>query len=198
MLKNKITSLQILVIWVCRTTLNIFSHWISKPPIRKHKNHSKASSGAGRFSQNLRACKKSQFIVRNCKSGRYNQQHTFRHRKLQHKTTLTNIPYTGLKVKGRKKGKTKISSPRRQIWMICAINLRQDASLCGSTKIKPPFMLFDKPILCNDNILMDSEYSDRFCHCFLNQVDSNTNLLDNVLLTRLLWDQPKTKECRPT
>ena len=67
-LKKKITSLQTSVIRVCQTTLHIFPHWISKPCIRKHKNHSKASSGAGRFAQNLCAYKKSQYNVWNCKS----------------------------------------------------------------------------------------------------------------------------------
>ena len=76
-LKKKITSLRILVIQVCRTTLNIFPHWIYKPRIRKHKNHSKVNSGAGRFAQNLLACKKPHYNVCNCKSGRHNQGKTF-------------------------------------------------------------------------------------------------------------------------
>ena len=138
MLKNKITILQTSVNRVCGTALNIFPHWISKPCIRKHKNHSKANSGAGKFSQNLCACKKSRIIVRNCKSGRHNRRHTFRRRKSQHKTTSTNIPYTGLKVKGRKNGGIKTPSPRRRNQMIRAINLCQGATLCGSTKMKPP------------------------------------------------------------
>ena len=47
MLRNKITSLQTLVNRVCSTVLNIFPSLISKPHIRKHKNHSKASSDMG-------------------------------------------------------------------------------------------------------------------------------------------------------
>ena len=31
--------------------LNIYPHWISKPCIQKHKNHSKASNGTGKFAQ---------------------------------------------------------------------------------------------------------------------------------------------------
>ena len=167
MLKSKITNLQTLVIWVCQTTLNIFPHWISKPCIRKHKNHSKASSGAGRFAQNLRACKKSRYNVQNCKSGRHNRCHTFRRCNSQHKPTSTNIPYNGLKVKGKKNGKTRTPSPYWRNQMLCAINFCQDNALCGSTKMKPPFLPFDEPNLCNSYIFMDPEYSDRFCHRFL-------------------------------
>ena len=73
--------------------------------------------------------------------------------------------------------------------MIRAINLRQDATCLESTRIKPPFLPFNEPNMCNDYILRDPEYIDRFCinfpcHCVLNQVDSDTDLLDNVLLTK--------------
>ena len=56
--------------------------------------------------------------------------------------------------------------------------------------MKPPFLPFDEPKLCNNYTLRDSEYIDRFrinfpCHCVLNQVDSNTNLLDNVILIKV-------------
>ena len=63
MLKNRIPILRTLVIWVCWTTLSLFPHWISQPCSQKHKNHNKAISGAGRFAQNLRVCKKSQYNV---------------------------------------------------------------------------------------------------------------------------------------
>ena len=176
MLKNKFTILGTSVNRVCDTALSIFPHWISKPYIRKHKNHSKANSGVGRLSRNLGECKNSWFIVRNCKSGQQNQRHTFRRRRLQHKMTLTNIPSTGLKVKSRKKGNTKIPSPRRRIWIMCAINLCQDASLHESTKMKPPLLFFDESTLFNDYILIDTEYIDCFyinfpCHYVLNKFD---------------------------
>ena len=50
--------------------------------------------------------------------------------------------------------------------------------------------LFDEPNLCNNYILRDPEYNDRFCinfscHCVLNQVNSSTDLLDNVLFTKV-------------
>ena len=102
MLKNKITILQTSVIWVCETTSNIFPHWISKSRIRKHKNHSKASSGTGRFSHNLRACKKSRYNVWNYKSG--NTINVTLSYKSRHKPISTDIPYNDLKVKGRKNG----------------------------------------------------------------------------------------------
>ena len=113
MLKKKITSLQTLVIWVCQTTLTIFPHWIFKPCIRNHKNCSKASSGAGKFAQNILTCKKSRYNVQNCKSGRHNQRHTFRRRNSRYKPTSTITPYYGLKVKGRRNRKTKTPSPCR-------------------------------------------------------------------------------------
>ena len=111
------------------------------------------------------------------------------HRKSRHKTTSTNIPYTGLKVKGRNKGKTKIPSSCRQKRMIRAINLCQDATCHESTKMKPPFLPYNEPDLCNNYILKDPEYIDRFCNnfpcqCVVNQVDSDTDLLNNVLLTK--------------
>ena len=190
MLKKEVTSLRISIIRVCWTTLNIFPHWISKPRIWKHKNHSKASSGTGRFAQNLRACKKSWYNVRNCKSGRHNWRHTFRRRNSRHRCTSTNIPYNGLKVKERKNGKTKNPSPCRGNRMLRAVNLCHNTSLCGSPKFKLTFLPLGGLNLCNDYISMDPEYSDHFC--FLNQVDWNINLLDNMLLTKVVV-QPTNK-----
>ena len=106
----------------------------------------------------------------------------------------TNVPYNALKIKGRENDKTKNSSPCRRNRMLRAINLRQDGSLYGSTRMKPPFLSFNEPNLCNDYIFMDLEYSDRFCHHFFNQVDSNTDLLDNVLLKKV--DVRPTKKPR--
>ena len=73
--------------------------------------------------------------------------------------------------------------------MICAINLCQDATYHESKKMKSPFLPFDEPDLCNSYILKDPEYIDCFCinflgHCVLNQVDLDTDLPDNVLLTK--------------
>ena len=113
--KKRITRLGISVVQVYRSTLNIFLQWIYKPQIRKPKNYRKLSSNAGRFAQNLRACKKSQYDVQNCQSGRNNQRHTFKCCGSQYKPISTNIPYNGLMVKGRKSGNTKAPFPRKQI-----------------------------------------------------------------------------------
>ena len=183
-LKKKITSLHTSVIRACQTTLNIFPHWISEPYIRKHNNYNKASSGAERFAQNLRACKNSQYNVQNCKSGRHNQRHTFRRCNSRYRPTSTNSPYYGLKVKGRKKENTKTTSPCRQYQKLYAIKHCHNTSLLNSTKMSPAFLPFDEPNLCNDYIFMDSESNNGLC--FLNQVDPDTDLLDNVILHQVV------------
>ena len=183
-LKKKITSLQISVIRVCWSTWNLFPQWISKPCIRKHKNHSKTSNGAGRFAHNLCECKRSQYNVWNCKSGRHNRHRTFGHHNTQYKPTLTNIPYYGLKDKGGKNGKTKTPSPHQQNRMLRALNLCQDVG--------------------NDHLLTDSEHDNHSCinfpfHGALNKVYSSTDLLDKVVFNQDCYTtNQKTKKCRPT
>ena len=68
--------------------------------------------------------------------------------------------------------------------MFHAIKNCQDISIWKSTKIEPPFLAFDKPNSYNDCIFMDQKYNDQLC--FLNQVDLNTDLLDNVVLKRVV------------
>ena len=97
----------------------------------------------------------------------------------------------GLKVKDRNKSKKKLPPPCRQNQMICAINLCQDAIFCRSTEMKSPFLAFDESNVYINYILRDPEYIDRFCinfpcHGVFNQVDLDTNLLDNVLLTKVV------------
>ena len=123
MLKKKVTSLPTSVIQVCQITLKIIPHLISKPNIRKHKNHIKVSNDAGKFAQNLRAWKKSQY------NGRHFQRHTFRRRKSNYKSTSTNIPSYGLKVKGVKNEKNKPPSPCRQILKLHVIKHCRDIFL---------------------------------------------------------------------
>ena len=99
------------------------------------------------------------------------------------------MPYLGLKVKDRNKGKPKFPSPCRYNQMICAINCCQDATRQANTKVKPPFLPYDEPNLCNDYILKDLVCIERFyisspCDCVLNQVDSDTDLLNNVVLMK--------------
>ena len=48
----------------------------------------------------------------------------------------------------------------------------------------PPFLPFNEPNLCNDYIFTDQEYNHRLC--FLNQVDLNTTMLDNVILQQVV------------
>ena len=190
MLKKKFTSLWTLITRVYWTTLNIFPHWISKPCVRKHKNHNKASNGTGKFDQNLWVYKKSWYKGRHCKSGRHNQCHTSRRRKPKYKSTLTNILSYGLKVNGIKNKKTKPPSPPRRNLILNAIKHRPDISLWKSTKIEPPFLPFNEPNSCNDCIFMDQQYNDQLC--FLNQVDLNTDVFDDMLFKRVVA-QPTEK-----
>ena len=84
---------------------------------------------------------------------------------------MTNIPYYGLKTKERKNRKTKTSSPYQQNWILRALNLCQDAS--------------------NNHLSINSGYDNHSCINFpfrqgLNQVDLSTDLLDKVILTKVV------------
>ena len=174
--KKKITRLGALVIRACWSTLNIFPQWISKPRIRKPKNHSNSSSDAGRFAQNLRACKKSRYNVWNCKSGRHNRRHTFNCRGSQYKPISTNIPYNGMMVNGRKSSNTKAPSPCRHNRVLHSLNHRQDITVRGSTKLKSSLLPFEEFNMGNNHLSTNSEYENRSninfpLHHALNQVD---------------------------
>ena len=85
-------------------------------------------------------------------------------------------------------------SPCQRNWMLHAIKHPHNASLWNSTKMIPPFLPFDGPNLYNDYIFMDPEYNEQLC--FLNQVDSNTDLLDNMILQQdvmQLTKKPRSK-----
>ena len=125
----------------------------------------------------------------NSKSGRHNGLHTFRRRNSRYKPTSTNIPHYGLKVKERKNRKTKTPSPCQQNRMLHAIKHCQNTFLWNSTRMLPSFLPFDEPNLCNDYIFMNSEYNNRLC--FLNQVDSDTDLLDNMILHQIIIQPTK-------
>ena len=60
-----------------------------------------------------------------------------------------------MSIKGRKSGNTKTPFPHRQIWMLCAVNLRQDATLGGSTKLKPSLLPFNKLNIGIDHLLTE-------------------------------------------
>ena len=74
--------------------------------------------------------------------------------------------------------------------MFHAIKYCQDNSLWNSTRIEPLFQPFDKPNSCNDCICMDQKFNDWLC--FLNHVDLNTDLLDNMILHQVVI-QPTEK-----
>ena len=74
--------------------------------------------------------------------------------------------------------------------MLHAIKHCQDIPLWKSTRIEPPFLHFDGPNSCNDCVFMDQKYNDQLY--FLNQVDSTINLLNDVLIKRVVV-QPTTK-----
>ena len=100
---------------------------------------------------------------------------------------MMDIPNLELKVKDRNKGKTKLPSPCRHNQIICAISCPQDVIWQEPTDMKQPFFPYGKPDLCNDYILKDLDYINRFCinfpcHCDLEQVPLDTNLLNNVVL----------------
>jgi len=189
--KKKVAHMGLSIAQVFRSTLNVIPQWISKPRIRKPYKHRKTSSGAGRFAQNLRTCKKSHYDVQNCKSGIHNQRHSFKRHRSRYKPISTNILYNGLKVKGRKSYEYKVPSPRRQNWMLCAIIRPQDAIICKSIRFKLSLLYFKELDIDNNHLLTNSEYDDysginlplQFAP---NQVDSTIDPLDNVVLTEVV------------
>ena len=100
-------------------------------------------------------------------------------------------------VKGRKSGNTKDPSPRKRNQMLCSLNYHQDITVRGYTKLKSSLLPFEELNMGNDNLSMNSNFGDRSninfpIHYALNQVDSNTNMLDKVILTELVL-QPAQK-----
>ena len=161
--KKKVTHLGSSIVQVFRSTLNIIPQWISKPRIKKSFKHQKASNGAGQFAINLRKCKYSHYNVRNCKSGRHNQRHSFKQHRLRHKPNPSNITYDGLKVKGRK-GYTS-PSPCRQTRMLRANICCQDDIIRRSTRFKPSLLHFNEFDMNNNHLSTNSTYND---HSVLN------------------------------
>ena len=94
-------------------------------------------------------------------------------------------------VKGRKSGNTKAPSPCRQNRMLCSLNHYQDVTVCGYTKLKSSLLTFEELNMDNDDLSTNSEYdncSNINCsiHHALNQVDSNTDLIDKAILTEVV------------
>ena len=94
-------------------------------------------------------------------------------------------------VKGKKNGNTKAPSPSppcKRNWMLCSLNHRQDITVRENTKLKASLLPFKELNMGNGDLSTNSECDN--CsninsplHHSLNQVDSNTNLLDEVILT---------------
>ena len=62
--------------------------------------------------------------------------------------------------------------------------------------MKPPCLPYGEPDLYSNYILKNPDFIDHFCinfpcHCVLNQVDSDTNLLDNMLLAKNILQPTK-------
>ena len=75
--------------------------------------------------------------------------------------------------------------------MLCAIICRQDAIIRRSTRFKLSLLYFNELNIDNNHLSTNSEYDDHSCINFplqfaLNQVDSATDLLDDVVLTEVV------------
>ena len=88
--------------------------------------------------------------------------------------------------------------------MLHGFNLCQDNALCGYTEMKPPFLPFDEPNLCNDYLLMDTEYIDRYCINFFMSLCSKSSWFGYRSAGQCEFNEvhftanQKTKKCRPT
>ena len=75
--------------------------------------------------------------------------------------------------------------------MLCSLNHCQDITVRRYKKLKSSLLPLDELNMGNDDLSMNSEYDNssniKFpLHHALNQVDSNTNLLDKVILTEVV------------
>ena len=100
-------------------------------------------------------------------------------------------------VNGRKKGNSKTPTPCRQNRMLHSLNHCKDITVRENTKLKSPLLPFDKLNMVNNDLSINSIYNNRFninfpLHHTLNQVDLNTDLLDEVILTKVVL-QPTEK-----
>ena len=109
----------------------------------------------------------------------------------QYKPISTNIPCNGLTVKGRKRATTKPPFARRQNRMLCSLNYRHDITARENTNLKSSLLPFEELIINNGGLSTKSEYIN--CsninfplHNALNKVDLNTDLLDEVILTKVV------------
>ena len=92
-----------------------------------------------------------------------------------------------MKVKGRKSYENKDPSPCRRNRMLCAIIYHQNAIILKATRFKSSLLHFNKLNIDNNHLSTNSEYDDCSGTNFrlkfsLNQVDSTTDLLEDVVL----------------
>ena len=122
--------------------------------------------------------------------------------RLQHKTTTTNILYLSLKVKDRNKGNIKLPFSCRHIRMICAINCRWDSTHQEHMEIKQPFCLimnrtYVMVIYWKIQNTLIVFYINFPYHCVLEQVDSDTDMLDNMVLRKEVVQPTKEPTLHP-
>ena len=94
-------------------------------------------------------------------------------------------------VKGRKSGNTKALSPCKRNWILCSLNHCQDIKVRENKKLESSLLPFEELNMGNSDLSTNSEYDNRFnnnfpIHHALNQVDSNTDLLDKMILTEVV------------
>ena len=99
-------------------------------------------------------------------------------------------------VKGRNSGNTKDPSPCRRNQILCSLNHCQDITIRKYTKLKSYFLPLEGLNMGNDDLSTNSKYDDCsninfLLHHALNQVDSNTNILDKVIVTEVVLRQTK-------
>ena len=92
-------------------------------------------------------------------------------------------------VKGRKTDRAPSLCRRNR--MLRALNHRQNITVRTSTRLKSSLLPFEELNMDTDDLSTNSEYNNcssvNFpCHHALRQVDSNTDLLDKVILTKVV------------
>ena len=94
-------------------------------------------------------------------------------------------------VEGRRRGNTKPPSLRRRNRMLCSLNHCQDITTRENTKLKSPLVPFKNLIIDNGDLLTKTKNDN--CsninfqlHHALDQVDLNTDLLEEVILTEVV------------
>ena len=189
-LKKKVTSLRTLVIRVCQTTLHIFligslklvfentritvKRAVAQEDLHKISVHAK--------SHNIMYQIVNLEDITNATPLDVATQDTDPH--------LPTFQILVWRLKqGRKKGNAETPSPCWQYLMLHATKHCHNTSLQNSTRMLPSFLPLDEQNLCNDYIFMNLEYNNQLC--FLNQVNSDTDMLDNVILHQVVIQPTK-------